>query len=110
MTLRYLPAGQYDVLVYAHGDAPDQNAEIEILSADKLYSGKSTLNDGTWDFRSRSFADGNQYVKYRIDVTPDSPVVITSKRAGSSLSMLNAIQFKRLKDRTTVAKAGNDVE
>lgn len=96
-TVRYLPAGKYDVLIYAHGDAPNQNADIEILSGDNLYSGKSTLNDGTWEFRNEKLVEGNQYVKYEIEVAPDSPVVITSKRAGSSLSMLNAIQFKKLK-------------
>ena len=109
-TLRYLPAGKYDVLVYAHGDAPDQNAAIEILSANKLYSGKSTLNDGTWDFRNRELTEGNQYVKYRIDVTPDAPVVITSKRAGSSLSMFNAIQFKKVKSQTAQAAIPASVE
>lgn len=104
VTLRYVPAGKYDVLVYAHGDAPEQNAAIEILSADKLYSGKSTLNNGTMEFRNRKFEEGNQYVKYRIEVTTGEPVVITSKRSGSSLSMLNAIQLLKVDDRTAQAE------
>ena len=95
-TLKYVPAGTYDVLVYAHGDSPDQNAAVEILSADKLYSGKVTLDDGTMDFRRRELEEGNQYVKYRINVATGQPIVITSKRAGSSPSMLNAIQLVKL--------------
>ncbi|MCP4858524.1 MAG: hypothetical protein GY903_28950 [Fuerstiella sp.] len=97
VTLNYLPHGTYDVYVCAHGDAPDQNAAIEILSGDHLFAGKSTLNDGSWAFRSQELTEGNQYVKYTIDVEAGSPVVITSKRDGSNLSMFNAIQLKRLK-------------
>ncbi|MEO2014294.1 MAG: hypothetical protein ABGZ53_07950 [Fuerstiella sp.] len=97
VTLNYLPRGTYDVYVYAHGDAPDQNAAIEILSGDHLFAGKSTLNDGSWAFRNQELTEGNQYVKYTIDVEAGSPVVITSKRDGSNLSMFNAIQLKRLK-------------
>ena len=95
VTLKYLPQGTYDVYVYAHGDAPDQNAAIEIQSAGHLYAGKSTLNDGTWDFNSQTLKEGHQYVRYTIDVEAEIPVVITSKRDGSSLSMFNAIQLKR---------------
>ncbi|MDB4638095.1 MAG: hypothetical protein P8M30_17675 [Planctomycetaceae bacterium] len=96
LKMSYLPAGAYEVYVFAHGDAPDQNAAIEIQSAGTTYSGKSTLNDGSYRYRSHDYESGNQYVKYTIVVEPDSPVVITSKRAGSEYSMLNAIQFKRL--------------
>lgn len=96
-TVNNLPAGVYEIYVYAHGDAPDQNATIEVQSNGVTISGKSTLNDGTWDFQSTEFEDGNQYVKYVIEVSEESPVVITSKRDGSSYSMFNAIQFKRVK-------------
>ncbi|MCA8992033.1 MAG: hypothetical protein KDA88_08640 [Planctomycetaceae bacterium] len=97
VTLRDLPAGMYEAYVFAHGDAPDQNAAIEIQSGGTLYSGRKTLNDGTYDYRSRGHKEGNQFVKYTIEVTTGEPVVITSKRDGSSLSMLNAIQMKKLK-------------
>ena len=97
VTLKDLPRGLYEVYVFAHGDAPDQNAAIEIQSGDTTYSGKCTLNDGTYRYRSRDYEEGNQYVKYTIDVQVGTPVVITSKRAGSSLSMFNAIQLKQLK-------------
>lgn len=95
--LTYLPAGIYEAYVFAHGDAPDQNALIEIKSAGTTYTGQKTLNDGSHRYRSRDYEQGNQYVKYTIEVKNGSPVVITSKRDGSSLSMFNAIQLKRLR-------------
>jgi hypothetical protein len=95
-TLRYLPAGTYDVYVFAHGDAPDQNAAIQIQSAGQLYTGKSTLNDGSWDFRSSKLKAGNQYVRYRVAVDAGVPMVIFSKRDGSSYAMFNAIQIRRV--------------
>ncbi|QDU73991.1 hypothetical protein Pan97_09910 [Bremerella volcania] len=97
VTLTYLPEGIYEAYVFAHGDAPDQNAMIEIESGGITYTGQKTLNDGSHRYRSRDYEAGNQYVKYTIEVKPDSPVVITSKRDGSSLSMFNAIQLKRLR-------------
>lgn len=95
--LSYLPAGIYEAYVFAHGDAPDQNAAIEIQSGGTTYTGQKTLNDGTHRYRDRAYEEGNQYVKYTIEVKNGSPVVITSKRDGSTLSMFNAIQLKRLK-------------
>ncbi len=97
VTLSYLPEGVYEAYVFAHGDAPEQNASIEIESGGTKYTGRKTLNDGTHDYRSRHLEEGNQYVKYTIEVKTGSPVVITSKRDGSTLSMFNAIQLKRLR-------------
>ncbi|MEW4529340.1 hypothetical protein [Maioricimonas sp. JC845] len=94
-----LPVGVYDVYVFAHGDAPDQNAAIEVESAGVVTTGKATLNDGTWDFRSRKFKAGNQYVKYTVEVKKGHPLVITSRRDGSAYAMLNAIQLERIAPR-----------
>lgn len=91
-----LAAGMYDVYVFAHGDAPDQNANIVIESAGTTYSGRKTVNDGTQRYKSHDLQEGVQYVKYTIAVEAGKPVTITSKRDGSTLSMFNAIQFKRL--------------
>lgn len=91
-----LPVGVYDVYVFAHGDAPDQNAAIEVETAGVVTTGKATLNDGTWDFRSRKFKEGNQYVKYTVEVKKGHPLVITSRRDGSAYAMLNAIQLERI--------------
>jgi hypothetical protein len=88
-----LPRGRYKIYVYAHGDAPTQNAEIELAVGKEIYGRKATLNDGSWDFRSPTFAEGNQYVSFEFTVTGDDSVRVTSYRAGSSYSMFNAIQI-----------------
>ncbi|WP_417849124.1 hypothetical protein [Thalassoglobus sp.] len=96
VSLKYLPAGIYEVYVFAHGDAPNQNAAIELESGSVKLTGKSTLNDGTWNFRNKKFQDENQYVRYVAEVEPGSQMTITSKRDGSNYSMFNAIQLKRI--------------
>jgi hypothetical protein len=100
LTLRDLPPGRYDVYVFAHGAAPDQNAAIEITSAGKTSSGKSTSKDGSMTFLSREHEEGVQYVHYAINVKTGKPVTITSRRDGSDLAMLNAVQLQK----TTAAK------
>lgn len=97
VTFDTLPPGIYNFYVYAHGDAPNQNAAIRIKSGAVTQTGKATLNDGTWDFRSRELTDGNQFVRYLVEVQDDSPVVITSLRDGSPYSMFNAIQIERVR-------------
>ena len=97
VTLKYVPAGTYDILVYAHGDAPNQNAAIDVQSAGNKYTGAATINDGSWDFQNTKLKAGCQYVRYRIEVEADSPIVVTSKRAGSDYSMFNAIQLRRIR-------------
>ncbi|MEW4487163.1 hypothetical protein AB1L42_03730 [Thalassoglobus sp. JC818] len=96
LEMRYLPEGTYAVYVFAHGDAPDQNAAIEVECAGVMLSGKSTRNDGTWDFRGQPFSDGNQYVRYVIDLPAGELLKVTSRRDGSPYSMFNAIQLERI--------------
>ncbi len=95
-TFTGLSSGQYRIYVYAHGDAPDQNAKIELAIGTEVIGSKSTLNDGSWDFRSKTFKEGVQFVSFEFTVKESEPVKVTSKRAGSSYSMFNAIQIVRL--------------
>lgn len=92
-TFTGLPAGRYRIYVYAHGDAPDQNAEIELAVGKEVYGRKATLNDGSWKFRSSKLAEGVQYVSFEFTATSKDPVRITSFRSGSTYSMFNAIQI-----------------
>ncbi|OYW19143.1 MAG: hypothetical protein B7Z55_09415, partial [Planctomycetales bacterium 12-60-4] len=97
-TLTDLPAGHYRIYVYAHGDAPDQNADIELSIAGETLAKKPTLNDGTWKFRSREWTEGNQFVSFDLQHGGKHPVDIISHRAGSVYSMLNALQIVRIDD------------
>lgn len=95
-TLTGLKRGQYRVYVYAHGDAPNQNANIELSIGDESLGSKATLNDGTWDFRSPEFKEGVQFVSFEFSIVDGEPIKLTSKRDGSNYSMFNAIQVVRL--------------
>ena len=105
LTLHNLPTGRYNVFVFAHGAAPEQNAAIEISTGDEVYKGKATINDGSMSFLSRKHKAGVQYVRYTIDVNKRKPVTIISYRDGSDLSMFNAIQLMRTD--TSTRKRGN---
>jgi hypothetical protein len=94
-----LSQGRYKIYVFAHGDAPDQNANIELRVGPEVYGKKATLNDGTFDYRSAKYREGNQYVSFEFTVSEHEPVRITSFRDGSSYSMFNAIQIVRLTNR-----------
>ena len=98
LTLHNLPPGRYDVYVFAHGAAPDQNAAIEITSAGKTSCGKATSKDGSMTFLSREHEEGVQYVHYAINVKKGKPVTITSRRDGSALAMFNAVQLQHVTD------------
>ena len=96
LTLQNLPAGRYDVYVFAHGAAPEQNAAIEVDSGGKHATAKATIKDGSMSFLSREHHEGVQYVRYTVKVKKSQPLVITSRRDGSDLAMFNAVQLHRL--------------
>ena len=96
-SLAGLAPGRYKIYVFAHGDAPDQNAEIELQVGKEVYGRKATLNDGSWGFRDKKFAAGVQFVSFDFTVEAKESVLITSRRAGSDYSMFNAIQVVPLK-------------
>lgn len=97
-TLKGLAPGRYKIYVYAHGDAPNQNAEVELAVGRENYGRKATLNDGSWDYRSQKYAEGVQYVSFTFVVEEGDPVSITSRRAGSTYSMFNAMQIVPIKN------------
>jgi hypothetical protein len=92
-TVMDLPEGRYRVIVLAHGDAPDQNARIE-LQVDGVSVGmKSTLNNGTWGFRKNPYREGVHYVSFVTSLQQGNDLRIISHRDGSDYSMFNAIQI-----------------
>lgn len=92
-TLLDLAPARYKAYVYAHGDAPNQNAKIEIVVGDRSIGQKATANDGTWAFQSKEFEEGVQFVSFEFDVPRGESVRIISHRDGSEYSMFNAIQL-----------------
>ena len=94
-----LPTGAYRIYVYAHGDHPDQNANIELEVGNESYGKKKTLQDGSWRFRSKDMQEGNQFVTFEFTVEDNDQLRVTSHRDGSTYSMFNAIQIVPLKKR-----------
>ncbi|QDT43735.1 Regulatory protein BlaR1 [Gimesia alba] len=88
-----LPAGSYKIYVFAHGDAPNQNAEIELKVGNRVIGKKATANDGTWNFRTKPYREGLQYVSFNFTMKAGQALTLISHRAGSDYSMFNAIQI-----------------
>lgn len=88
-----LPAGKYKIYVFAHGDAPDQNAEIELKVGKRVVGRKATANDGTWDYRTEPYREGLQYVSFNFNKRAGEEVTLISHRGPSGYSMFNAIQI-----------------
>ncbi|MCA9138313.1 MAG: hypothetical protein KDB00_16195 [Planctomycetales bacterium] len=88
-----LQPGSYKAYVFAHGDAPNQNANIEIVVGGKSLGSKATANDGTYGYRSHKMIDGVQYVSFDFGVGVGDEVRFISHRDGSGYSMFNAIQL-----------------
>jgi len=88
-----LASGDYRAYAYAHGDASNQNAMVELLVGQKSVARKATANDGTDAYRSMKLKEGLQYVVFEFSKSASEVVRIISHRDGSSYSMLNAIQI-----------------
>ena len=88
-----LPAGKYKIYVFAHGDAPNQNAKIELKVGNRVIGQKATVSDGTWNYRNQPYREGVQYVSFDFDIKTGQELTLTSFRADSDYSMFNAIQI-----------------
>ncbi|MDA0810372.1 MAG: hypothetical protein O2983_04750 [Planctomycetota bacterium] len=108
-TLLDLAPARYKVYVYAHGDAPNQNAKIEVVVGDRSIGQKATANDGTWGFLSKEFEEGVQFVSFEFDVSAGETVRFISHRDGSDYSMFNAIQLVPVPaERPSEVESGED--
>lgn len=88
-----LPGGKYKIYVFAHGDAPNQNAKIELKVGKRVIGQKATASDGTWNYRTKPFREGVQYVSFDFDIKAGQELTLTSFRGDSDYSMFNAIQI-----------------
>lgn len=87
-----LAPGNYTSYVFAHGDAPDQNAEIELRIGGRSVARKATAED-TFDFRDKPFREGLHFVRFEFSIAAGEELTLVSHRAASDYSMFNAIQF-----------------
>ncbi len=92
-TLLDVAPGRYQLFVYAHGNAPDQNANVELVVGDRSLGKKATSKENSPAFRSAKLQEGLQYVTFDVDVKAGETIRIVSHRDGSGYSMFNAIQL-----------------
>ena len=85
--------GRYQALVYAHGDAPNQNANVEVIVGKRSIGKKATTKKDSLAFRSNELQEGIHFVRFEFDVETGNKIRIISHRDGSNYSMLNAIQL-----------------
>lgn len=97
-TILDLEPGRYRAYIYAHGDAPNQNANIELLVSGESLGHRATTNDGTDRYRSLEMTEGVHYVTFKFKVQSGEEVKFVSHRDGSSYSMFNAIQLVPLEE------------
>lgn len=88
-----LPGGKYKIYVFAHGDAPNQNAKVQLKIGNRIIGQKATVSDGTWDYRNKPYREGVQYVSFDFDIKAGQELTLTSFRGDSDYSMFNAIQI-----------------
>lgn len=88
-----LPSGKYKIYVFAHGDAPNQNAKVQLKVGNRIVGQKATASDGTWNYRTKPFREGVQYVSFDFEIKAGQELTLTSFRGDSDYSMFNAIQI-----------------
>jgi hypothetical protein len=91
LLLTNVPAGTYDIYVYAHGQPAGENAVIQIQNG-SLFSSKSTSAASNWD--APGWNEGGEYVVFRnIPLEPDRSLAITSRPGISGKAVINGIQL-----------------
>lgn len=91
-TFTAIPAGLYDVFVYAHGQPADENGVIEVLVNGVSHGIKATSSSADWD--SPGWTEGKEYVLFSsVDVPTNAVVRINAKPGVSGLSVINGVQF-----------------
>lgn len=88
-----VPAGRYRIYVYAHGNAADQNANIELLIDDDSLGKKATDKSSLREIQSATLKEGTHYVTFDFEIEAGETIRIISHRDGSDYSMFNAIQL-----------------
>ncbi|MCC9600708.1 hypothetical protein LOC67_09045 [Stieleria sp. JC731] len=91
-----LEPAKYRAYVYAHGDAPDQNASIELVVGKERYAQKATGTDKDGEFQSLKLTEGVHYVTFDFEVKKGEKVRFISHRDRSDYSMFNAIQLQMI--------------
>ncbi|HEX7859480.1 MAG TPA: immunoglobulin domain-containing protein [Verrucomicrobiae bacterium] len=87
-----LPAGTFDVYVYAHGEIPGENGVVEVSTPSSNYGVKTTSSAPGWD--TASWTEGNHYVLFKnVILNGSEPLRIVAKPGVNGLAVINGVQF-----------------
>jgi hypothetical protein len=87
-----LPAQEYDIYVYAHGQPNEENSEIEILVNGMSLAKKATTTKADW--AKPGWSEGVEYVLFRNVKIPAAGILeILISPGNSGLAVLNGIQI-----------------
>lgn len=91
-TFTAVPAGLYDIFVYAHGQPANENGVVEVIVNGVSHGIKATSSSADWD--SPGWTEGKEYVLFAgVDVPTNAIVQINAKPGISGLSVINGVQF-----------------
>jgi fibronectin type 3 domain-containing protein len=94
--LTNLPLGRYDVVLYGHGIAENQNSAFVVTSYGYAMGPKSTLNGAGWD--SVTWAENVQFVKFQSVNVIDGRIWITAMPGATSYAPVSGLQLVRTGD------------
>jgi hypothetical protein len=90
--LQNLPAGTYDVYVYAHGQIPSENGVIELSTESENYATKVHSSAPGWN--TPAWTEGNHYVLFReVTIGNGESLRFFSRPGESGLAVINGMQL-----------------
>ncbi len=103
VTVTNLVAGSYDLYVYGHGDADNQNSTYQLSVGSLNYGSETTLNGPGWN-SSAVWQEGLQYVEFsNVVVSAGQPLTITVLPANSSYAIISGLQIAQVAASAPVA-------
>ena len=94
VTVSNLPAGNYSVFAYGHGEQDAYNTRFRILSGDAGHPDQSTGTSARW--RTLPFAEGEHYVAFHnVSVRDGTPLIIVANPTTANTPFLNGLQILR---------------
>lgn len=88
-----LPTGSFDLYLYGHGDANNENTVFSVSNGVTTFGPESTVNGTGWE--TNTWVEGMQFVKIPITVTAGQTVQITVGDGASGGHFINGLQIKR---------------
>ena len=87
-----LPSGKYDLIVYAHGRIPSENAAVKVETQSTDYGTKTNSAAANWD--PGYWADGGQFLVFaNVSIAGGESLKITSYPGESGLAVINGLQL-----------------